>query len=847
MNPRSTQLTKTVRATAAHRRPGLRTIVVAPAVAIVVAMAVVVSNGVADELRRTATDAALHSVEAIVRGYVDPVLDASSLDLDAPRDPNIDRQLERLTASGDIRRIDLWSRDGRIVYSNVLELRGRRLSIGPLLAAAYAGESVTHFSSEDGAPSASAGSSEDVASSVPLPDTYLELFVPIRGPIDGNPIGVYDVYQDARLIESRIATTRSQVFVAALVASGLLVALIWLAFGGASRVLARQNRRLQEQAATERLLMVDLQRSEERLRSLVRNASDCVVVLADDGRIRYESPAVERILGHRAEARIGLQGIPDVHEDDRPLVNRRLREVAARSNTERTFEFRARHVDGTWRVLEAIAKNLLDDPAVTGIVVNYRDITERQMLEDQLRHQALHDALTGLANRWLFLDRLALALARMERSGGPVSVLFLDLDDFKAVNDQFGHSDGDRLLVDVARMLSSVTRSIDTVARFGGDEFAVLIEDADLAEAQATADRVVERLSAVITLDEREVTAKASVGIAVQATAGVTAEELVRRADIAMYAAKARGGGCHATYEPSLYDATLARMELKADLRGALERGEMHIAFQPIVDLASEALVGTEALIRWAHPRRGPVAPLDFIPIAEENGIIRSLGRWVLESAVVQTRAWQAASGRSDLTVSVNLSGRQIADPALPVDVARILTDTGFDPRALILEITESVLVGDDVETMSTLHALKALGVRLAIDDFGTGYSSLSYLGKFPVDILKIDRSFVAGLDGNPESTTLISSILDLSSRLHLETVAEGVEEATQRDTLRKLGARHGQGYLFARPMPAPDIGALLSNPRPTEPRSGQPTPINRRTSRTGNVVPHRRAIANQP
>jgi diguanylate cyclase (GGDEF)-like protein len=473
--------------------------------------------------------------------------------------------------------------------------------------------------------------------------------------------------------------------------------------------------------------------------------------------------------------------------------------------------------------------------------------SERQRSEKQLLYMVEHDPLTGVLSRKRFEAELQheLAMALRYRTRG--AVLFLDLDDFKAVNDQFGHSDGDRLLVDVARMLSSVTRSIDTVARFGGDEFAVLIEDADLADAQATADRVVERLSAVITLDEREVTAKASVGIAVQATAGVTAEELVRRADIAMYAAKARGGGCHATYEPSLYDATLARMELKADLRGALERGEMHIAFQPIVDLASEALVGTEALIRWAHPRRGPVAPLDFIPIAEENGIIRSLGRWVLESAVVQTRAWQAASGRSDLTVSVNLSGRQIADPALPADVARILTDTGFDPRALILEITESVLVGDDVETMSTLHALKALGVRLAIDDFGTGYSSLSYLGKFPVDILKIDRSFVAGLDGNPESTTLISSILDLSSRLHLETVAEGVEEATQRDTLRKLGARHGQGYLFARPMPAPDIGALLSNPRPTEPRSGQPTPINRRTSRTGNVVPHRRAIANQP
>jgi diguanylate cyclase (GGDEF)-like protein/PAS domain S-box-containing protein len=850
MNPRSTQPTETVRATAARRRPGFRAIVVAPAVAIVVAMAVVVSNGVADELRRTATETALRSVEAIVRGYVDPVLDASSLDLDAPRDPNIDAQLERLTASGDIRRIDLWSRDGRIVYTNVPELRGRRLSIGPLLAAAYAGESVTHFSSEDGALSASAGSSNDVASSVPLPDAYLELFVPIRGPIDGNPIGVYDVYQDARLIESRIATTRSQVFVAALVASSLLVALIWLAFGGASRVLARQNRRLQEQAATERLLMVDLQRSEERLRSLVRNASDCVVVLGDDGAIRYESPAVERILGYRAESRIGRAGIPDVHDDDRPLVNRRLREVGARSGTERTFEFRARHVDGTWRVLEAIAKNLLDDPAVNGIVVNYRDITERQLLEDQLRHQALHDALTGLANRWLFLDRLALALARMERGSGPVAVLFLDLDDFKNINDQFGHSQGDRLLVEVAKLLGAATRAVDTVARFGGDEFAVLVEDADILDAQATADRVIERLGDVITIDDREISTKASVGIAVQATSGVTAEELVRRADIAMYAAKARGGGCHATYEPSLYDATVARMELKADLRGALERGEIHIAYQPIVDLASGEIEGTEALLRWAHPRRGAVPPLEFIPIAEETGMIHALGRWVLESAVTQTLAWQAASGRGDLTVSVNLSGRQIADPGLPAEVGRILTDTRFDPSGLVLEITESVLVGDDAETMATLRSLKALGVRLAIDDFGTGYSSLSYLRQFPVDILKIDRSFVGGLDGNVESTALVSSILDLSTRLHLGTVAEGVEDAEQRDTLRQLGAKHGQGYFFARPMPAQEIAALLDQvPGRPDPRATSPSasPTRRSGRNTWAAKPHGRAAHSDP
>ena len=257
-----------------------------------------------------------------------------------------------------------------------------------------------------------------------------------------NPIGVYDVYQDARLIEERIDATRMGVFVAALVASGLLVGLIWLAFGGASRVLAGQNRRLNEQAANERLLLVDLQRSEERFRSLVRNASDCVVVFGEDGLIRYESPAVERILGYIAEDRVGEPVMTNIHPDDLGLVERRLSEVAARSGSQGTLEFRVRHADGSWRMIEAIAKNLLDDPAVGGIVVNYRDITERKTLEEQLRHQALHDALTGLANRWLFLDRLGRALARAERGAQPVAIIYLDLDDFKTVNDHLGHGEG---------------------------------------------------------------------------------------------------------------------------------------------------------------------------------------------------------------------------------------------------------------------------------------------------------------------------------------------------------------------------------------------------------------------
>ena len=795
-----------------RRRPGFRVVVVAPAIAVIVGMALVVSNSVADELREGAKEAAVHNVEAIVRGYVDPVLNETSLDLDARHDPEIDAQLERLTLSGEIRRVNVWSRDGRIVYSNVPELRGRRFSIGPLLASAYAGDGVAHYV-EDGAQTV--GPSQPTAEGLPTnAGQYLELFVPIRGPVDGSPIGVYDVYQDARLIEERVAAVRSGVFIVALVASSMLAALIWLAFGGASRVLAAQNRRLHEQATTERLLLVDLQRSEERFRSLVRNASDGVIVLGEDGLVRYESPAVERILGRRPDDGLGRPATAEVHPDDRASVDRRLADVAATSGSEAALEFRILHADGSWRTLEAIAKNLLDDPAVGGVVVNYRDITERKALEEQLRHQAFHDVLTGLANRSLFRDRLGHALARAARGALPTAVLYLDLDDFKAINDRLGHAEGDRLLVAVGDRLSAATRAGDTVARLGGDEFAIIIEETDPDEAALAATRILEALVPPFDLGDRQVVARASIGIAIRTADGGDADELLRRADIAMYAAKARGGECHVTYEAELYDATVARMELKADLQGALEREELHVAYQPIVDIETGAISGSEALMRWTHPVRGNVPPTEFIPLAEENGLILDLGRWILETACRQTRTWQDESGRSDLTVSVNLSGRQISDTNLVADVARVLASSGLDPHCLTLEITETVLIHDVEATISAFRALKALGIRLAIDDFGTGYSSLSYLRQFPIDILKIDRSFVASLDGSADSNALVRSIINLSSTLRLDTVAEGIETAEQRQVLRGLGAQRGQGYLFARAMdPARMAEALTETP----------------------------------
>jgi diguanylate cyclase (GGDEF)-like protein/PAS domain S-box-containing protein len=803
------------------RRPSFHALVVIPAVAVIVVMAIIVSNSAADALRESAKESAVQNVEAIVRGYLDPALGEASLDLDAARDPAIDQQLERLTQSGELRRISIWSRDGRVVYSSDPTLRGRRFSIGAELGSAYAGEGVARYI-DAGTGGAPQGKLEPGADPT-LSRRYLELFVPIRGMVDGNPIGVYDVFQDAQRIEARVDSTRLGVFILALIASSVLGGLIVLAFGGTSRVLEAQNRRLQEQATTERLLMVDLQRSEERFRSLVRNASDVVAVLGADGVIKYQSPAAERVLGRSPDEAIGRPAAEAIHPDDRAAVERRLNEVASVDGAEATFEFRARHNDGSYRMLEAIAKNLLDDPAVGGVVVNYRDITERKALEEQLRHQAFHDVLTGLANRSLFRDRLAHALARASRGALPTAVLYLDIDDFKAVNDRLGHAEGDRLLVLVGERLVAATRAGDTVARLGGDEFAVIVEETDPAEAQAAADRILKTLADPFDLDGRETAVRGSIGIAIHDVDGGDADELLRRADIAMYAAKARGGDGHATYDASLYEATIARMESKADLQGALERGELEVAYQPIVDMETAEVTGAEALMRWFHPVRGPIPPSDFIPLAEESGLIVELGRWILETACRQAREWQVQSGPPDLTISVNLSGRQIADADLVGDVARILATSGLDPSCLTLEITETTLVRDVETTIAVFRALKALGVRLAIDDFGTGYSSLSYLRQFPIDILKIDRSFVASLDEGTESSALVRSILNLSETLRLDTVAEGIETLAQRRALESLGATRGQGFLFARPMASDEMAAMLASGVPSTRGKGTP------------------------
>jgi diguanylate cyclase (GGDEF)-like protein len=430
-------------------------------------------------------------------------------------------------------------------------------------------------------------------------------------------------------------------------------------------------------------------------------------------------------------------------------------------------------------------------------------LTDARMVRTAL-HQAFHDPLTDLPNRALFLDRLELGLSRVQRSKSKLAVLFLDVDRFKIINDSLGHAAGDELLREVATRLIASIRPGDTAARFGGDEFAILLEDVDGVEgAERVALRILNALRAPLSVAGRDVFISASIGIALDAA---TAGDMIRNADLAMYRAKAEGKGCHAVFEPAMHVAVVERADLEADLQRVIEREELVLHYQPIVALGNRAIIGVEALVRWRHPTRGLVSPEAFIPLAEETQLMAELGRWILTEACREVAGWRSLR---PLRLAVNLSAVQLHAPdALAGDVAAALAASGLPPRALVLEITETTLMRDVTETITCLRALKELGVLLAVDDFGTGYSSLDRLRRFPIDILKIDKAFIDDLGAG--DATLAHAIIDLGDSFGLQVVAEGVEHESQRQRLLELGCIYGQGYHFARALPAAELRALL-------------------------------------
>jgi diguanylate cyclase (GGDEF)-like protein len=435
-------------------------------------------------------------------------------------------------------------------------------------------------------------------------------------------------------------------------------------------------------------------------------------------------------------------------------------------------------------------------------------LNHTQAVEDVV-HESLHDSLTGLANRTLLLDRIRQALARAERRGGSVAVLFCDLDSFKTINDSLGPTAGDELLVAVGRRISASLRPADTVARLGGDEFAVLLDEVtDRSDAERAARRILESLEAPIELGEREIWAGVSIGIA---SGEADAETLLRNADLAMYRAKGSGRGKYALFEPQMHTAVVERLDLEVDLKRAIEREELALVYQPIYYLRTDRIAGFEALVRWRHPTRGLVVPARFVPLAEQSGQIGALGRWVLRTACHQAALWQAKyPAHLGLGVSVNISGVELREPTISKEVASAVGAAGLDPGSLTLEITETALMEDSEGSVERLEALKRLGVKLAVDDFGTGYSSLRYLQRFPLDTLKIDRFFVDEMGPEGSEPALLRAMVDLADNFGLDVVAEGIETTVQRTQLVELGCEMGQGLLLSAPLPVEEADTLL-------------------------------------
>jgi diguanylate cyclase (GGDEF)-like protein/PAS domain S-box-containing protein len=550
-----------------------------------------------------------------------------------------------------------------------------------------------------------------------------------------------------------------------------------------------------------------LRESERWFRSLVQEATELIVVVDPDSTVRYLTDSVLPALDYEAENIIGRKLVELAHPDD---VGH-LEQVIASEPSGHAFECRMWSRAGTWVFMEWAHGPRPDAP---GCILTGRDITERKKLEQELRHQAFHDSLTGLANRALFENRLAHALEGLRRREGGLAVVFVDLDDFKTVNDSLGHTAGDELLRAVGERLRYNLRGSDTAARLGGDEFGVLLDGAATAEAATEASRrLVAALEPSFTIDGRHLNVSASLGIALTTNGRETMEELMRNADLAMYEAKRRGGAQLRIFESSMHEIALGRLELGAELQRAVDEEQFELHFQPIVRLDTSAVTGAEALVRWRHPKRGLLAPSHFLPLAEQTGLIVPIGRRVLADACQTLADWQEAyPRRQPLTLSVNVSMRQLHDAQIVEDVREALRDAGIEPQQLVLEITESFLADETEAARSCMQRLRALGVRLAVDDFGTGYSALSYLQRFPIDMLKIDRSFVEHARPTSPSANLLRSIVQLGRSLHLDLVAEGIEEVEQAQELLAMGVRSGQGYYFARPLEPEHFASLLAS-----------------------------------
>ncbi|HUP26978.1 MAG TPA: EAL domain-containing protein [Chloroflexia bacterium] len=577
--------------------------------------------------------------------------------------------------------------------------------------------------------------------------------------------------------------------------------------------LALENARLyeaaQEELAERKRAEDALRASETRFKAVFDNAMDAMFVLDSQNVCVDANPAASDLAGYGRADLIGMnimRLVPPGHAQD---ANRLVELFNTQGDL--SGEFKVLRGDGQLRNVE-FSSRMHFMPEYNLVVM--RDISERSILQAQLSHQAFHDPLTDLPNRALFMDRLPVALARNARRGELLAVLFLDLDDFKVINDSLGHKVGDQLLVEVGKRLRASVRESDSVARLGGDEFTILLEDiVSHARASEVAERIAKRLSAPFWLEGHEVYITTSIGIALSSSGLDRPEDLLRNADVAMYEAKGKGKARYNIFDQSMETRAWERLQTEIDLRRAIERQEFLVYYQPVVDLDTGRIVEVEALLRWQHPKRGLLLPADFIPLAEQTGLILPIGLWVLEESCRQVRQWQIELGLDkSLMLSVNLSAKQFKHHKLVQDISRILRDTGLGPCCLKLEITESATLEDVESATSTLQDLKDMGISLAIDDFGTGYSALSYLKCYPIDTLKLDRVFIAGLGKDEEDTAIVRAVLAFAKALSLTVTAEGIETKEQWKYLQGLQCECGQGYYFSRPIPAEGLRSLLAH-----------------------------------
>jgi diguanylate cyclase (GGDEF)-like protein/PAS domain S-box-containing protein len=560
-----------------------------------------------------------------------------------------------------------------------------------------------------------------------------------------------------------------------------------------------------------------LRESEARYALAARGANDGLWDWNITSSQVFYSPRWKAMLGY-AEHEIGTaldEWFSRIHEDDRELLEMRLAAHYKRLISHFEHEYRIMHSDGRYRWMLCRGLAVWDDAGhAIRMAGSQTDISERKAAEERLLHDALHDALTGLPNRALFMDRLGHAITRSRRNTDySFAVMFLDLDRFKVINDSLGHSAGDQLLTAIAFRLAQCLRPGDTVARLGGDEFIILLEDmSDLNATSDTAERIQRVLAMPLDLDGHDVFTTVSIGVTLSTLGYNSPEDMVRDADTAMYHAKIRGKSRHVIFDPAMHALAMSQLQLESDLRWAIEREELRVHYQPIVLLQSGDIVGFEALVRWQHPQRGLLFPVDFITIAEETGLIVPLGWWVLGEACRQIRAWQTQfSDMESLSINVNLSPKQLAQPDVVGRIAQALDQAGLEPRYLKLEITESTLIESSEATLATLTSIRELGVQFCIDDFGTGYSSLSYLHHFPIDVLKIDRSFISRIGAKGDQGEIVQTILTLAKTLGLEAVAEGTETPQQLDLLKIFQCDYGQGWLFSRAVDEQHATALLA------------------------------------